>query len=85
MFWATGFHRVVDSHHVAANELEKLHLQFLSRWCGLRKHVPGWILYEELGQLPLVHVLKLVIGTWWRGVFSCWNQMSGAENADVWK
>ena len=51
--WATRFHMVQPDSSVCRNELEKRHLDFVRSWCHLRGSEPKWLIYRELGRLPL--------------------------------
>lgn len=51
--WATRFHSSDPASASVRNSLEQRHLEFVCGWCRLRGTEPTWLIYRELGQLPL--------------------------------
>lgn len=75
--WATQYHQC-SPQHVVNNAMEASHLQFLRRWCRLRKNVPFWAIFAELGRLPLHYF-------WWREVIRFWNSVVARSEDDLWR
>lgn len=76
--WATRFHMVGIASMVVKNELEKRQLAFIRSWCHLRGSEPTWLLYRELGRLPL-HYL------WWRDIVRFANRVAQLPDNNIWR
>ena len=75
--WATRYH-AVGSARVVNNPMEQVHLQFMRRWCRLRQNVPVWMIYAELGRLPLHYY-------WWREILRFFNALVALPAGSVWR
>ena len=76
--WATRFHMVGPSSVVVRNTLEKQQLAFIRSWCHLRGSEPTWLIYRELGRMPLHYF-------WWRDVVRFANRVMHLPNNSIWK
>ena len=76
--WGTRFHMVSPTSAVIHNELEKRHRGFMRSWCHLRGSEPTWLMYRELGRLPLHYF-------WWRDVVRFANRVLGLPDGSIWK
>ena len=76
--WATRFHMVRPGSVVVTNELEKRHLAFIRCWCRLRGSEPNWLVYRELGRLPMHYY-------WWRDIVRFANRVSQLSDGCIWK
>ena len=76
--WATRFHMVEPSSLVSRNELEKRHLDFIRGWCHLRGSEPKWLIYRELGRLPLHYF-------WWRDIVRFANRVACLPDGSLWR
>ena len=76
--WAPRFHMVAHDSSVSNNELEKRHLDFLRSWCHLRGSEPKWLIYRELGRLPLHYF-------WWRDIVRFANRLARLPDGSWWK
>ena len=75
--WAVQFSSADPQKKVITNALERLHIEFIRGWCHLRGSEPVWMLYRELGRLPLHYY-------WWRDVFSFINRVMALPQDSVW-
>ena len=76
--WATRFHMVHPTSAVIRNDLEKRQLAFIRGWCHLRGSEPTWLLYRELGRLPLHYF-------WWRDIVRFVNRLSALPVDSIWQ
>ena len=63
---------------IVRNALEKRHLAFIRSWCHLRGSEPTWLLYRELGRLPLHYF-------WWRDIVRFANRVNQLPDGSIWK
>ena len=75
--WAVSFSDAAPQRKVVTNALERLHIDFIRGWCHLRGSEPIWILYRELGRLPLHYY-------WWRDILSFLNRVVALPQASIW-
>ena len=75
---ATRFHRAEPDSTVVHNDLEKLHLGFMRSWCRMRGSEPYWLIYRELGRLPLHYF-------WWRDVVQFANRIICLLGCTIWR
>ena len=76
--WATRYHMVQHDSVVISNELEKRHLDFIRSWCHLRGSEPRWLIYRELGRLPLHYF-------WWRDIVRFANRLACLPAGNLWR
>ena len=76
--WATRFHMVSPTSAVVHNDLEKRHLTFIRSWCHLRGSEPTWLVYRELGRLPLHYF-------WWRDIMRFANRLAQLPEGSIWR
>ena len=76
--WATRFHMVGTASMVVKNELKKRQLAFIRSWCHLRGSEPNWLLYRELGRLPLHYF-------WWRDIIRFANRVAQLPDNSIWR
>ena len=76
--WATRFNMVGHTSAVVRNDLEKRQLAFIRGWCHLRGSEPTWLVYRELGRLPLHYY-------WWRDIVRFANRVLQLPDGSIWK
>ena len=76
--WATRFHMVGTDSVVARNALEKRQLAFIRSWCHLRGSEPTWLIYRELGRLPLHYF-------WWRDIIRFADRVMRLPEDSIWR
>ena len=58
--------------------LEKRQLAFIRSWFHLRGSEPTWLLYRELGRLPLHYF-------WWRDIIRFANRVAQLPDGSIWR